>query len=112
MTAFVSCKDKGETARSKPLIVNPENAQYADAAPTTQPEDLEADGMTGGVFAKMSMKEARELGYSFPPAPPTRIAKKADAPNENLSDYDTISVETLNTNCIACHTNYNAGGKE
>jgi len=110
MTAFVSCKDKGETARSKPLIVNPENAQYADAAPTTQPEDLEADGMTGGVFAKMSMKEARELGYSFPPAPPTRIAKKADAPNENLSDYDTISVETLNTNCIACHTNYNAGG--
>jgi len=109
-STFVSCKDKDSASRARPLIVNEERAHYADAAPAAAGEDLEPDVMTGGVFPKLTMLDARREGYSFPPAPPTRINKKVDAPNEDLTNYESISVETLNTNCIACHTDYDTGG--
>ncbi|MCS7033635.1 MAG: cytochrome c family protein, partial [Phycisphaerae bacterium] len=32
--------------------------------------------------------------------------------SEDLSNYDTVSVRTMNANCVACHTNYDEPGNE
>lgn len=107
--AFVSCQDGSTTG--KPLLVNREASKpvYADAAPATQPADLKADG-SGRIYPRFTRAEAVSFGFGYPPAPPSRPLEPAEGTEENLSDYDAVSVKTMNANCIACHTGYEPKG--
>ena len=86
----------------KPLILNAD-----DLAPSTQPAMLDKDPQTGAVFPRLTFRDIHEMGYNYPPAPPSRPVEKGDA--EDLTRYESISVQTLNANCTACHSGYASG---